>query len=158
MTIWRKIKEIVSGVAYGSIDQKLSQQQKLIYGFLGLIIAIAAQVALAGWLIPNRALLNIVVFPFQLIGIFSLIYVVQGVTKYPFEKGSFWHLDTEKYVPFFIRARAFMYQPYVIIFILSQNLTVYMDSKTDYPYFYFSLILNNVFIIIAIIRYLEKIT
>ncbi len=37
---WEKIKDIISGVAYGSIDQQLSQKEKLIYGFGGLIIGV----------------------------------------------------------------------------------------------------------------------
>lgn len=143
-----KIKEIISGVVYGSIDQRISQRDKLIYGFVGLIIAVAVQVAFAYWLIPesrphtlqftlagklipNRALLNIVVIPFQLLGIFSLIYVIQGATKYPFGKDSFWHLETEKYVPFFIRARMFMWLPYVVVFIIGKGLEFYMNSTTN---------------------------
>lgn len=163
---WSKIKEIVSGVAYGSIDQKLNQREKLTYGFVGLIIAVGAQVSLAWWvgisavtkqvelaglLIPDRALLNIVVFPFQLLGIISLIYVVQGFTEYPYKDRSFWNLGKEKYVPFFIRARTFMYQPYLVVFVLSQYLAVYMDNKTGHPYFYFWFIWNNSAIILAVI-------
>lgn len=146
-----KITAIVTGVAYGSIDQQLSQRIKLTYGFGGLIIAVIAQIALAWWLIPNKALLNIFISPFQLIGILSMIYVVQGVTNYPFGEASFWYLKTEKYIPFFIRIRAFLYQPFVVVFIISTYLAVYMDYKTEHPHFYFWIIYNTIMLILAVI-------
>lgn len=122
--MYGKMKEIVYGVICGSIDQHLSQKEKIFKGLGGLTIAIVFQLILAWWLMPNKALLNILVFPFQLIGILSLIYLVQGVTKYPYGNNSLWSLESENYVPFFIRARGFFYQPYTVLFAIGFYLAV----------------------------------
>lgn len=144
----KQIISVVKGAFNGTLDQQLSRQRKFIFGVIGILFAISVQLMLAWRIAPespdesDKALLSLLITPFQLVAIYSLMNIIQSLTEYPYEQGSLWDIEKKEYTPFFLRVRGFSHNSFIVSILIANCLAIYMDYTTKHPNFIFWFMVN----------------